>query len=419
MSSASHSRYVFKDFVFDPVRLALYHNGELVGIEPKSLEVLSVLLRTPRALVSSQEIIDEVWSDAPAGVTPVHLAQYIKKLRHAFKEFDPETEYIRTAKSLGYLFVVDVEMKDEQRTEPQSIASEPTGTVNNTFGRPPPELTPATAKKFPSKRVFAIVTLVFLALVFSVVIWKLEGSPRDEESEIKRVVKESQLYESLDLYRDPKGFKEVELDKYWTPELDLTASYDRRQIRADVNNLIEKGLHYGNESKCEQFYFQSVGIDVSRKTAVVKTLEKWFLAIYQDDGKLKQNKTVGPYFVSYILKKVDGRWLIEKSSTARANPPAPVLTAIEPVSHITSGQEFFVKLTGSSFSPQVIYLKVIGPGCPDTDPCTVPNSALRMHSDLAETELNNVPLTLSSGEFTIFVQNGESKPSNSLTLTVP
>ncbi|MFN6963635.1 MAG: hypothetical protein ACK4S4_07700 [Pyrinomonadaceae bacterium] len=137
------------------------------------------------------------------------------------------------------------------------------------------------------------------------------------------------------------------------------------------------------------------------------------------DGSLIRNKTVGPYFVSYIVKKVGGRWLVERSSTARANPLPPVVDGISPASRVAANEQFFVNITGQSFDPRTVYLKVVGPGCPADSPCTVPNSALRQHSQLSGTMLANVPLTLAAGEYTIAIQNGESKPSDSVRLSVP
>lgn len=133
--------------------------------------------------------------------------------------------------------------------------------------------------------------------------------------------------------------------------------------------MLEKGLYYGNETKCEQFEFQSVEIDAKGEMAIVRTLEKWFIAVYKNDGGLDKNKYVGPYFVSYVLRKIDGRWLVEKSNTARANLPTPQITNLEPVTEIKSGQPSFVKFTGTEFIPQSVYIRVIGEGCPEQNPC--------------------------------------------------
>lgn len=407
MNDSRSPKYSFREFEFDAGRVALYHNGELIKVEKKALEVLVVLIREPHKLIPAHEIIDEVWSDNPLGVTPTHLAQSISKLRKALAAYDPETKFVETVKGGGYSFSADAELVSEvpevQNTHVPGTEDKDRKVDGNAFTR-------------RSKFAVALGALLVLALVAAGV-WFV--FPSNEEEEIRRVITESQRYESLVLYRDPEAFQESDLDRYWTAETDPGSNYDRKNIRTGVRKLIEDGRHYGPESRCEQLEFQSVEINTNGDMAVVKTLEKWFIAEYRNDGALVRNKFVGPYFVSYIVRKIDGRWLIEKSNTARANPPTPSLSNIELVSKPVSGQRFFVDLTGSGFVPGSVFLRVTGPGCPDASPCTVPNSALRINPEMSETRLAKVPLTLASGEFLVQVHNGESAPSNSLSIQIP
>jgi hypothetical protein len=132
-----------------------------------------------------------------------------------------------------------------------------------------------------------------------------------------------------------------------------------------------------------------------------------------------KNKTVGPYFVSYIVVKQDGKWLIEKSNTARMSRPIPTLSEIRLDSQPTSGQEFRASLRGNDFEPETIFLEVVGPGCPESKPCRVPNSALRENAKMSATELTNVPFTLASGSFRISAKNGESQASSPVVVDVP
>jgi len=44
---------------------------------------------------------------------------------------------------------------------------------------------------------------------------------------------------------------------------------------------------------------------------------------------------------------------------------------------------------------------------------------LRENSKITETALDNVPLTLSSGEFRVSARNGDSQASNFVSLKVP
>lgn len=407
MNRALGRKYRFGPFEFEADRYALYHHGELIKVERKALGVLDVLIREPHKLIPAQEIIEEVWRDNPHGITPMHLAQSISKLRKALGAYDSETKFIETVKGGGYSFAADVELISEAPSFGETEI--PSVEANDNEGKTKPA----------QSRIWIEVALVSITVLVVIAAAAWFVFPSNEEEEVRRVITESQRFESLVLYRDPESFKEADLDKYWTTETDEGSNYDRKNIRTGVRKLIEDKRHYGPESKNEQFDFQSVEINANGNMAVVKTLEKWFVAEYKKDGTLLKNKTVGPYFVSYILRKIDGRWLIEKSNTARANPPIPSLEGIETRSDAVSGKEFFVNLKGSGFVVGSVFLKVIGPGCPEASPCTVPNSALRINSELSDTQLTNVPLTLTSGEFLIQAQNGESAPSNSVAVLVP
>nr|MBA2379342.1 winged helix-turn-helix domain-containing protein [Blastocatellia bacterium] len=104
MTSNNRPKTSFSAFEFDLDRLSLYHKGQTVKIERKALEVLEVLLHSAGQIVSSQEIIDRVWQDNPHGVTPIHLAQCISKLRKAFAQFEPDATFVETVRGSGYVF---------------------------------------------------------------------------------------------------------------------------------------------------------------------------------------------------------------------------------------------------------------------------------------------------------------------------
>lgn len=406
--------YAFDDFQFDADRLALYHRNALVRTgDKKTMQVLAVMLLKPNKITTHEEIIEQVWKDNPHGVTSGHIGQYIKKLRKVFAEFAPGKDYIETVKGRGYLFAGDVFPSEIENSLPPNHAAPEELRVL------PDETGPATASAPVSlNRKLMIGSLVLLPVLLLVFLsWK--GFSEDHDEKIRQVVRDSQLFESLVLYKNPSAFKEEMLDKYWTAELDTVTNFDRRRIRESIEKLKAEKRRYGDETKCEQFEFQSVEINQEENFAVVKTLEKWFIAVYFDDGTLKENKYVGPYFVSYIVRRVDGRWLIEKSTTARINRPKPQLTDIEIVSEPKAKQEFLVKIHGQDFEPETVLVEVSGEGCPESRPCRVPNGALREKSRLDEKSLENVPLTLASGEFRIVVRNGDSPPSNAMQITVP
>jgi len=424
MKDLTPCAYRFNDFRLDAERFALYHHGELVReIEKKSLQVLAAILESPDGLVTHEEIIERVWHDNLQGVTPARVNHYVSKLRKVFTKYEPDLKFIESSKGLGYVFTAEVEFEEERSSiaqpEMPGAVLDTTETVEETIA----DTDRANSSKITGNRrrlmnaiyVFAGVSIIALVVVS---LWKWYPSRNDEE-EIRSVVRDSQMYESLVLYERPSTFKEEDLDKYWTTELDVNGNYDRRRIRDAVKKLIDDGRHYGDETKCEQFEFQSVEVDKNGEYAIVKTLEKWFVSVYLSDGSLQKNRYVGPYFVSYILRKTGSRWLIEKSNTARINRPIPQLSDIQTISNPVPEHEFFVRIAGKDLEPETIYLEVVGPGCPESKPCKVPNTALMEKAKLTDTTLDNVPLTLASGDFRIIAHNGESQGSNPVDVKVP
>jgi len=405
----------FDNFRVDPKSSSLYFDEKLVeGINKKSVQILAVLLEQPKQVVSHDEIISRVWGDNYTGATAQNVAQYIRKLRKVLSEIEPDKTFIGTSPNRGYIFERDVATNSLEpfRHSGSGLTELADSAITPADYEPVPE--PVQGRSL-RRWWWAVPAIAAIGLIYA----GLTYFSVNEEDRVRQAVQESQFFESLVLYKDPKSFKEDALDKYWTTELDLNSNLDRKRIRTGVKGLIEKGLHYGNETKCEQFEFQSVEIDAKNEMALVKTLEKWFIAVYREDGSLDKNKYVGPYFVSYVLRNVDGKWLIERSNTARANLPMPRLTSIEPQTEVKGGQQFFVTLLGEEFLPQSVYLRILGEGCPEQNPCIVPNSALLKHSKLSDKSLEQVPLTLARGDFLIYVHHSENHVSNPVGLKVP
>lgn len=316
MNNLSENTCRFNDFLFDADKLALYHRNELIrNIGEKSLRVLSVLLRNANELASHDEIIKQVWADNVSGVTAVHIAQNIKKLRKVLAEYEPDKIFIESVKGHGYIFVGEI-LPEEIETPPELpfLQSEQSFIYDERGNAPAKDIRDDKSFLKPAYIFGALFAVFFVSLL--VWFW----FPPNDERKIKRVVEESQKFESLVLYSNPQSFQDAQLAAYWTPQIDFNSDYDIKKIRAGVQRLVDENKYYGKESKCEQFDFQSIEIKETGDFAIVKTLEKWFIAEYLKDGTLLKNKTIGPYFVVYTVRKIDGRWLVEKSSTARAKP---------------------------------------------------------------------------------------------------
>jgi len=85
---------------------------------------------------------------------------------------------------------------------------------------------------------------------------------------------------------------------------------------------------------------------------------------YTTDRALIKNRTFGPHFESYVLRKTKGPWLIQKSTTARVNRPTPLLTGIGLETEARPGQQFFLRIAGKDIEPEMLYLEVKGAGMP-------------------------------------------------------
>jgi predicted ATPase/DNA-binding winged helix-turn-helix (wHTH) protein len=99
--------YTFGRFSFDPARVALFDEGDLVRLGAIELKILSVLLERPGALVSKAEIMSRVWGHSVVGDNALHV--HIAGLRKTLGN-----EIISTKRGAGYRFAAP--FSREQKT---------------------------------------------------------------------------------------------------------------------------------------------------------------------------------------------------------------------------------------------------------------------------------------------------------------
>lgn len=107
----------FEGFVIDLARGCLRRDGADVKLRPKSFEVLRFLAENHGRLLSKEEIIRSVWTDA--FVTDNSLVQCLIEIRRALGD-DSQT-FIRTVPRRGYIFDVAVIAGDEYDRDVGSI----------------------------------------------------------------------------------------------------------------------------------------------------------------------------------------------------------------------------------------------------------------------------------------------------------
>jgi DNA-binding winged helix-turn-helix (wHTH) protein len=98
----------------------------------------------------------------------------------------------------------------------------------------------------------------------------------------------------------------------------------------------------------------------------------------------------------------------------------PQISTLVVTSSAHPKQEFTVQIEGFGFDPQTVHVVLVGPGCKRFGPCTVPNEVLFDYGQVSRNKIERVPLTLDTGEFNLYVQNGkDGPPSNPWTVRVP
>jgi eukaryotic-like serine/threonine-protein kinase len=115
--SASESQrlkelYEFGPFRVDPEKEILLRAGEPVPLKPKTFQILLVLVRHTKEVVTKDDLMKEVWPDT--FVEEANLSRHIFMLRKALGENSPEQRYILTVPGRGYRLAESVRLVPEQ-----------------------------------------------------------------------------------------------------------------------------------------------------------------------------------------------------------------------------------------------------------------------------------------------------------------
>jgi DNA-binding winged helix-turn-helix (wHTH) protein/tetratricopeptide (TPR) repeat protein len=102
--------YEFGPFRVDPEKQALLRGGELIALNPKTFQVLLVLLRHGNQIVTKDELMKSVWPDT--FVEETNLTRNIFALRKAFGD-NEQNRYIITVPGQGYRLAEGVRLVSE------------------------------------------------------------------------------------------------------------------------------------------------------------------------------------------------------------------------------------------------------------------------------------------------------------------
>src|SRR3984957_11769661 len=107
--------YRFGPFRVDPQKELLIREDEAVPIAPKAFQVLLVLMRHSRQVVSKDDLMKRIWPDT--FVEEANLSRNIFLLRRALGESPQDHQYIVTVPGRGYRFTEEVELITERELD--------------------------------------------------------------------------------------------------------------------------------------------------------------------------------------------------------------------------------------------------------------------------------------------------------------
>jgi DNA-binding winged helix-turn-helix (wHTH) protein/tetratricopeptide (TPR) repeat protein len=104
--------YGFGPFRVDPEKELLLRDDEAVPLAPKAFQVLLVLMRHSKQVVTKDDLMKTIWPDT--FVEEANLSRNIFLLRKALHEDPQDHQYIVTVPGRGYRFAEDVRLVPEQ-----------------------------------------------------------------------------------------------------------------------------------------------------------------------------------------------------------------------------------------------------------------------------------------------------------------
>src|SRR6516164_9402367 len=111
-NQTSKQLYEFGPFRVDPEKELLLREGETVPLTPKTFQILLVLIRNQKEVVTKDELLKAVWPDT--FVEEANLSRNIFLLRKALGESPQDHRYVVTVPGRGYRFTEEVQFVPEQ-----------------------------------------------------------------------------------------------------------------------------------------------------------------------------------------------------------------------------------------------------------------------------------------------------------------
>jgi len=163
--------FSFADVEVREREFLLVKAGNAVPVEPKAFRVLLFLLRNPGKLVTKDEILAAVWNDC--SVSDNSLTRSIATLRRLLGDDAREPRYIATVQTVGYKFVCDVAVAEENpgaaaASSGSEVSGDPVDPMK-TVGPPAPDIQKQRDwRRLRIAGALASVLLVFVAVLLAV-----------------------------------------------------------------------------------------------------------------------------------------------------------------------------------------------------------------------------------------------------------
>jgi len=94
--------YRFGDVDVDFARCEVRRGGELVEITPVEFKLLATFIRNRGRVLSREQLLDQVWTDATCGDRVVDT--HVSNLRKKIEEKPAEPRYLASVRGMGYRF---------------------------------------------------------------------------------------------------------------------------------------------------------------------------------------------------------------------------------------------------------------------------------------------------------------------------
>ena len=121
----------FDDFELDTEHYTLYHQGQILNVEPLVFNLLVHFARHPDQVFSRDDLIKTVWTGRL--VSDATVSTCVKNARKALGDSGDKQTYLKTVRGRGFRFTAQV---SQQLTRPPQRVSLPTATARHTNTMP-------------------------------------------------------------------------------------------------------------------------------------------------------------------------------------------------------------------------------------------------------------------------------------------